>query len=85
MAAMRYPIQDFAERLFQREERYLDAPLRHFLREELNGREFATVAEELISAALERGSLTNDDRREALALPGLKAVHWRLTIEPSAS
>ncbi len=72
-------VQKFAQRLLERERASAAAQTLSYLDMLAQAGEYASLAEELVTVSLERGTLTDEDRAEALALPGLTAIHPALT------
>jgi len=72
------PVQQYAERLLERERESVPAQTQRYLDMLVQAGEYASLAEELTVGSLKRGTLTDTDRAEALALPGLRGIHWRL-------
>lgn len=75
------PVEVFARRLWVRERKFQPEFLQHSWDVMAKGRNFALLGEEVVASSVQRGSLTPEDRRDALALPGLRGVHWLLTEE----
>lgn len=78
MSDVTTPVQQYAERLLERERGSVPDQMRQYLDMLARIGEYASLAEELTVGSLKRGTLTDTDRAEALALPGLRGIHWRL-------